>query len=149
MTPKRTLLSRLLILLSLALFAASLFYPALLFKDHSPVIGGEVLGWGWWGFMTGNFAWMANPVFLLCLILLWKREIGLARLFTACAIALGLHSYAATEWWFNEGFGTPILGLGTALYIWMSSLVVLLLASLAAVAPAKVVEQGEAQEQAQ
>lgn len=144
MSPKRTPLSRLLILFSLAIFAASLFFPALLFEDAPPVMGGEVLGWGWWGFLTGNFAWLANPIFLLSLFLLSKRKIGLARLTTAGAVLLGLQSYAAHEWWFNEGAGTPIIGLGTAFYIWMSSLVALFLASLATTAPAMAVDQEEA-----
>ena len=115
---------------SLALFLASLFFPALRFQDHSPVSGGQALAWGWWGLLTGDLAWFANPAYLAGLILISRRRVGGARIAAVGALGLASLSVLAGEWWFNEGSGTPITGLGLAFYIWMASLASLLVGTL-------------------
>jgi hypothetical protein len=39
---------------------------------------------------------------------------------------LGLASFHPKKWWFNEGCGTQIVGLGSGYYFWMASFCILL-----------------------
>ena len=48
---------------------------------------------------------------------------------------LGLTSFQAQEWWFNEGSSTPILGLGLGFQIWLLSFLVLLVGCVIPVEP--------------
>ncbi len=113
----------------MVLFGVSLRLPALLFDEHGPLSGGHVLGWGWWGLLTLDFAWFANPAFFLALIAIIAKRYRFAQVGSGIALILGASSFLADEWWFNEGSGTPIAGLGIAFYVWMSSFVVTFLGS--------------------
>lgn len=116
---------------SASLFALSLFLPALLFKSHDPLSGAHVLAWGWWGVVTLDFAWFANPAFIFASYAFLKRNFIRARVSAGGALLLGSLSFFTKEWWFNEGGGTPITGLGAAFYIWLMSFAVLFAGSWA------------------
>lgn len=114
--------------LSLCLFLVSLWLPALLFEHHEPLRGWEVLAWGWWGVLTFDFAWFANPIYFRAVRALLNRDLGLTKSRSGWAIFLGLLSFFAKEWWFNEGSGTHIVGLGPAFYVWIGSFAVIYIA---------------------
>lgn len=120
----------LVVLVSLAVYLGSLFLPVFEFQSHSPVQGFEVLLLGWLGLLALNPAWLANPAFFVSLVLLLIRKYRSASIFSFCAVLLGLASFFAKDWYFDESSGTPITGLGTAFYVWMASLGLLLLGSL-------------------
>ena len=100
-------------------FIVSLFLPALLFQEADPVTGATLFGWGWWGLLLGNPAWCANPVFIIASFLFLFKKHGFALLGGSVAFALGLFSFFASEYYFNEANSTPITGLGSAFYVWM------------------------------
>jgi hypothetical protein len=111
--------------ISIALYLASLLLPAITFAHHEPLSGLHVLAWGWWGLVSFNLAWFANPAYLLAVIGLLCRRYKTAAIASAGACVLGLSSFLAKQWWFNEGSGTPIAGLGAGFYVWMLGLLVL------------------------
>ena len=115
------------VVLSLTFFVASLFMPVLLFERESPVMGTAALCWGWWGALTGDFPWFANPAYFLALISTVVRKFGAAQISVLIAIGLGALSLYVREWYFNEGGGTPVVRLGQAFHCWMASFVVLLI----------------------
>ena len=110
-----------LLAISGALYLFSLLLPALLFEHHEPLVGGNVLAWGWWGVLLYEFAWFANPAYFVGVLAYLSKNMPLSKLASVVAIFLGLTSFHAKEWWFNEGSGTLILGLGAGYYIWMMS----------------------------
>jgi hypothetical protein len=110
---------------SLALFMASLALPALEFADHEPERGHVLLLWGWWGFLTGDFPWLANPLYLVALIFAGLGRRTISQLFSGSAFAVGLLSLRVSKWYFNEANATPIENLGSAFYFWMASFLVL------------------------
>lgn len=121
----------LLCLLSMGLFLASLFLPALLLETQA-LSGWHVLAFGWYGLLTANVAWFANLAYVYAL-----SQMLLMRHARAGWVALGgaivsLQSWTAEAWWFNEGSGTPIEALGSAYYVWTISLIILVSAAFLA-----------------
>jgi len=112
---------------SLALFIASLGMPALEFAAHEPVRGHVALLWGWWGFFTRDFPWLANPLYLAALFFAALGKRTISQLFSGSAFGVGMLSLRVRKWFFNEGSGTPIENLGSAFYFWMASFLVLFL----------------------
>src|SRR5262245_20599232 len=110
---------------SLAFFIASLGMPALEFDNHEPVTGVVLFFWGWWGLLTFDFPWFANPLYFAAIAsaVLGKRATG--QILSGLAFAIGLLSLTTREWWFNEGSATPVEKLGPAFYFWMASFLVL------------------------
>lgn len=103
-----------------AIFMSSLFLPAFLFADQKPVPGGQLLLWGWWGVLMYNAGWLANPLLIGSVVqVLLKRE---PRILSTAALACALHSFAVKEYFFNEASGTPIQGLGSAVYVWLTAI---------------------------
>src|SRR5215210_1985752 len=113
------------ILASFALFIASLGMPALEFAAHEPVRGYEALLWGWWGALTRDFPWFANPLYVAALIFALTGMKTIGQVCSGLALGFGLLSLRAHQWWFNEGSATPIEKLGLAFYFWMASFLVL------------------------
>ncbi|MBK1853272.1 hypothetical protein FE845_18145 [Marinobacter sp. 1-4A] len=109
--------------LCIALFGLSLLFPALIFEHREPLLGIQVLLSGWWGFLTFDFAWFANIAFFFALSQISRGVYGKALVANIFAIVLGLLSFLADEWWFNEGSGTEIIGLGVGFYIWMAAFI--------------------------
>lgn len=112
------------------LYLTSLALPALLFAQHAPLPGYEALAWGWWGLLTGDPAWYANPAYVVTIVLMGMRRFGAALVAAAFAVLVGGSSFLAKAWWFNEGSGTPIAALGTGFYVWLLALALAALAAL-------------------
>lgn len=111
---------------SVAMYAYSLSLPALLFQHHDALTGGHILAWGWWGILMLQFAWIANPAYAFAVFCYVRTKRTYAAIACVVALFLGLTSFQAQEWWFNEGSGTPILGLGLGFRIWLLSFLILL-----------------------
>ena len=120
---------------SLAMYAYSLSLPALLFQHRDALPGGHILAWGWWGILMLQFAWIANPAYAFAVLCYAKRKQAYAAIACVVALFLGLTSFQAQEWWFNEGSGTPILGLGLGFRIWLLSFLILLVGCAIPVEP--------------
>ena len=130
MTPKSLKQFKVLFFIfTVGLFVYSLYLPALLFDANDSLSGLDVLSWGWWGTLTFDFAWYANPIYFVALVFFLKDKFRKSSLLALVAIGLGLLSFFATEWWFHEGYGTPIESLGLAFYIWLASFTALSLSS--------------------
>ena len=114
------------IAVSLVLYSAALILPALEFKIQPPVRGITTLLWGWWGLLSFDFPWLANPVYAMAIgfFCLGKKGAGLK--FTLAAIVLGSLSFFVRNWYFSEAEATPVLRLGSGFYCWIGSFVVLL-----------------------
>ena len=117
-----------LILASGAAYTTSLFLPGILTRTQA-LHGIYILVNGWLGILQLQLAWYANPAYFLALLLLLLERPKAARIAATLAVVLGLTSFVAREWWFHEGFGTPITGFGSGLYVWLAALVLLALAS--------------------
>ncbi|HKT72957.1 MAG TPA: hypothetical protein VJQ47_08720 [Steroidobacteraceae bacterium] len=98
-------LTRLSVLLSVLLFAAALYAPAIaLHGGQGAVSGARILGSGWRGLQHGYFEWLANPCLLaswVCSWVGWKR-LSLIAACVACALALAFLArgeVARTGYW--------------------------------------------------
>ena len=111
--------------LSIALFLASLALPGLHFSKEDPVFGFNLLLMGWLGIMTLDFPWFANILYVSSLLSIRRRKFTKAYWLCVLCIPTALLSYVADKWYFHEGWGTPITGLGMAFYVWISSFIVL------------------------
>lgn len=112
---------------SCSAYVYSLFLPALLFEHHESLSGGHVLAWGWWGILLLEFGGLANIAFFVAIVGYIANFKRISLLATVLSLILGLTSFHAKAWWFNEGSGTPIVHLGPAFYVWILSFVTLLL----------------------
>jgi hypothetical protein len=122
---KRTIEVKVVVIVSLLFFIASLGMPALKFREHSPVRGLTTLLWGWWGVLRGDFPWFANPAYFAAVFFGSLKQRAVAMSCCAIALGLGLLSHSVSEWYFNEAGGTPVDRLGAAYYFWMASFAVL------------------------
>ena len=108
-------------------YLAALPTSALHFANHSPVKGITTLLWGWWGVLTGDIPWLANPLYFVALVLILLGCYKSGQLLCALALVLGVRSFYVEKWFFNEAEGTPVTSLGLAFYLWMASFVILLI----------------------
>jgi len=111
---------------SLAIYVYSLSLPALLFQHHEALPGAHILAWGWWGILMLQFGWLANVAYAFAVISYAKRKRAYSAIACGTALLLGLTSFRAHEWWFNEAGGTPILGFGLGCQVWLLSFLILL-----------------------
>lgn len=114
------------IVASFALYLASLGIPALLFANHEPVSGATTLIWGWFGLLSFDLPWLANPLYFVAVVLASRSKHSASQVCCAIALGVGLLSFRVRHWYFNEGSATPIEKLGPAFYFWMASFAVLL-----------------------
>jgi hypothetical protein len=92
--------------------------------------GYKILLMGFLGVFVGVFAWFANPLMVLALLLSKFKKRMAAMIVSAFAIALGLQSYALKAVPFNESSMEPrnlnfVDHLGYGFYLWIGSLVLL------------------------
>lgn len=73
--------------------------------------------------MTFDPAWLANPAYVATVILIGMRHYSAALIASSMAVLLAATSFFAKQWWFHEGYGTPITALGSGFYIWLAGLV--------------------------
>ena len=117
------------LLLALA-WCVSLALPVATFGPGADEIwaGWAVLMLGWLGFMLGQFAWLANFLFIAALILMslrrpprvWSLVIG------GATSLLALHALSWTWVYRNEGPATEpsaVLGYGAGYYLWIAATV--------------------------
>jgi hypothetical protein len=123
---KRAIEIKAVLFVSLSLFIVSLAMPALEFREHPSVRGLETLLWGWWGVLTGDFPWFANPVYFAGILFACLKQRMVAMICCTLALGLGSLSHLVSEWYFNEAGGTPVERLGAAYYVWMASFAALL-----------------------
>ena len=116
----------LLVCISLALYIGSLYLPAMYFEKEPPLSGMSVLGQGWFGLLTLNPSWLANPLYVAAVAQFIRRRYVSSRLLCLIAVGCALCSLWTSEWDFNEAFGTPIKHLGAAFYVWVMAQLVLL-----------------------
>lgn len=121
----------LLCLLSMGLFLASLFLPALILETGA-LPGWHVLAFGWYGLLAANVAWFANPAYGYALSQMLRMRYARAGWVALGGAIISLQSWMADAWWFNEGSGTPIEALGSAYYVWTLSLIIPVVAAFLA-----------------
>ncbi len=118
------------LILTVGLYLLALISPAILFERVPPLIGWQVLHTGWLGILTLDFAWFANPFYLLSVKAYFKSNNALSMFLITFSILIGMLSLVADQWWFNEGSGTRIVDLGIAFYFWMGSFGILFVGAL-------------------
>jgi hypothetical protein len=119
----------LLFLLSILIFAASLMMPGFVTssanKHNDPMMGYEILALGGLGILVGQFAWYANMVFLVAvLVAMPGRQYRLGMILSAAAFFLGLH---ALQFKIIPGSGPKVVITHYAIgfYLWELSFLVL------------------------
>lgn len=93
--------------------------------------GYHILLLGFFGVFVGEFAWYANPLMLVGLMLsMFKKRLAalISVILSVCAIALGLQSYMLKAVPFNESSMKPenmnyVDHFGLGFYLWMAALV--------------------------
>lgn len=112
------------------LYAGSLFLPALEFEGREPEYGWWVLAVGWAGLALFNFAWFANPCFLMAIGHLYHGNPKKAFRYALVGFILALDSFLLRRVYFNELSPTAVLGLGLGFYVWLGSFIVIVAASV-------------------
>lgn len=137
---------------TLALYLASLFFPAIYARDWASsqryLTGLEVLAMGCMGLLVGSIAWYANLCYLIGLILLAVRAKGrAARNLFIVALVLGLQSCMLDQVYYTEAKASPVTGLGPAFYLWWVAFLVAAVGAelLARGAASKVTDAGSGQ----
>ena len=115
---------------SLGFFLFSLGSPVFLFQSAEPIEGLHVLVWGWWGLIIGNPGWLANWFYGVSITLSFIGKKYIAFAVSFLAILFALDGFRVTEWYFNEGGGTPVIGLGLGYYYWLTAICLLPLSVL-------------------
>lgn len=114
-------------LVSLFLFLLACFTPAMVF-DKETWPGVQVLALGWQGVLLGQFAWFANPFWLLSLLLAFLRRwlLTLAATLVAALVALDALSFLGTTVPLDEGFVNTMVfkSYHVGFYFWMASIAV-------------------------
>ncbi len=130
-----------LISLSMPAFRFSPDEPLITFSGgHDPYPGILVLILGWVAILEGVVAWYGNPVWLFALYLFFRKEFHASIAFSSISICLGLSSFLVKE--INE---REIHTMGCGFYVWLTALVLLLLAAIvghSAIKPNKSLKSG-------
>jgi hypothetical protein len=115
---------------SLLLFLLACVTPCLEMSQKSDPVwyGLRILVLGWMGFLAGQFAWYANPLWLIGLCLLAFRKWSAAAIFSGLSLLFALNTLLmfvmplpADESKVNT---TSLMGLRIGFYFWMASLAV-------------------------
>jgi hypothetical protein len=129
---------KIILIISLILFAVGCCLPALEFKTSSGVNdvmwGLRALAIGWSGLFAGVMAWYANPFWLTGIVLGFARKPLLAALAGVIAIAIALTTFSLVgrELPGDESNVTrmTVIRLLPGCYVWLSSLATLILSAL-------------------
>ncbi len=109
-------------MISLGLWLASLPFTGLvLYAGQRELRGIEILAMGWLGLLMLNFAWLANPIFLLILsrISARKKSVGMA----AICILLAFDTVRLSRMLLNEGGGaSSVYGYGWGAILWFAAM---------------------------
>jgi hypothetical protein len=120
--------------LALFLFFTSLFEPVFI-TTGKPILGYWVFAIGWMGFIILQFAWYANLLSLLSLLLMFKHPLR--------AFLLSLFSlfFAAESFLFDEiPQNIRIIDIDIGFYLWMGAHCAVLYASILMLIRQKMIE---------
>jgi hypothetical protein len=110
---------------SLLLFVIACAAPAMVF-DKETWPGIQVLILGWQGAFSGQFAWFANPLWFLSLLLAFFRRwlLALAATFVTLLVALDALFFLDTTVPLDEGFVNTMVfkSYHVGYYFWMASI---------------------------
>ncbi|MDH6254033.1 hypothetical protein M2347_003760 [Chryseobacterium sp. H1D6B] len=123
--------------LSIILFLISLFQPAFFIdKKNADAYSNSLFlfCFGWMSFLGGAFIpfiiWLANPLYLVSIILIYKNfKIGIITLTMSVILSVAfanLDTILSSE----SGAVSKITELGAGFYLWMASFIVLLICSI-------------------
>lgn len=119
-----------LLFLAIATYITSLFFPAL-HGGGTSLDGTTLLLFGWVQTLTGQcVAWLANPIYFAAIAFYILKKFKKAAGLSFLAFLVALDTFRATRFPPNEAYDVPIDAIGTAFYIWVTSIVILGLASL-------------------
>jgi hypothetical protein len=118
---------------SVVLFVAACCIPALQFNKSQGgddmMLGANVLGVGWSGIFAGVYAWYANPVWLLGLIMGLVGKPRVAAICGLAALAIGFTTFAVIGKMLpaDEGGSNQMTLVKTlaGCYVWLASLAAL------------------------
>jgi hypothetical protein len=126
---------------SIALILVILFVACLpgapLTVGETPMSSGlELLGFGWMGLLFGGYVdWIANPLFVIVIILVWRGS-NWPKLLTLCAMLMlwvVWMNWTRVEMSNNEGgVMQPISAWHPGFYLWIAALIGASIAALAA-----------------
>lgn len=110
---------------SVLLFLVACVTPAMVF-DRETWPGAQVLALGWQGIFLGQFAWFANPFWLLSLLLVFFRRwiLTLGATLLAILIALDALSFLGTKVPLDEAFVNTMIfqSYHVGFYFWVASI---------------------------
>ena len=124
-------LTKLPLAISLFAYGVSLALPAFELFNQPSVRGYEVLALGLFGILSLNFAWYANTFYLLSVIAFLIKNYKFSSIAVLLAFFISLQSLTVHFWWYG-GKDVPILHLASGFYAWVTSFVVLAIASIRA-----------------
>jgi hypothetical protein len=111
--------------LSLMLFFLSLCFPALYIgggEKPSEAYGFAVLLLGWLGLPWPIYLpWLANPLLMICILLLFFRNFDKAIYLGAAALAFGIASFFVSEVP-SSSREEKIVGYGVGFFLWLSAI---------------------------
>jgi len=143
MTSLRRLILPILPILAIVCYITAFFLPALYLTgqanttgEHTDMVGLAAFFDGFFGLFDRQYAWLANPLAALALILLFCRLRWLSLVFSVAALLFAQHTWVlpGTQIWGDEGGVTKYLvtSLGIGYYLWCFSFLLLAVASLVA-----------------
>jgi len=115
--------------LALFLFFISLLEPVFITEDK-PVKGYWIFAMGWMGFVIFQFAWYANLLSLLAILLMFKRPLS-AFLLALFSLLLAAESFLFDEIPLGSGEESiAIIGNDIGLYLWIGAHCAILYATI-------------------
>ena len=113
----------------LALYLTSLFLPAFHLANGNVTDPLLILLMGWFAMLTGQFAWIANPLALVAVVFYlrgsFRKSFWLA--FLAAVASLNTFTMIGKEVLLDEGGrSSKVLQLGGGAYLWLASMLLLL-----------------------
>ncbi len=136
------IIAMLLVLLAFVLFISSLFEPVFITEDHV-IKGYWVLAMGWMGFAIFQFAWYANLLSLLAILLMTKRATT-AFVLSLLALLLSAESFLFDEIPVASGNkNVAIIDNDIGLYLWIGAHCAVLYAVILMLIRKKMIEHGK------
>ena len=112
-------IAMLLVVLAFILFFLSLFEPVFITEDKA-IKGYWILAMGWLGFVIFQFAWYANLLSLLAILLMTKRAV-LAFILSLFALLVSTESFLFDEIPSGKGENIAIVDNDIGLYLWIGA----------------------------
>ena len=113
------IIAMLLVVLAFVLFFLSLFEPVFITEDKV-IKGYWILAMGWMGFIIFQFAWYANLLSLLAILLMTKRTI-VAFVLSLLALLVSTESFLFDEIPSDGGKNITIIDNDIGLYLWIGA----------------------------